>query len=384
VTARLLVVAGEASGDRAGAAVVARLRERIDVRVLGMGGAALEAAGGSLLADLRESTAMGLGAVAGRAGSILLGAARILAAARTERVKAALLVNYSDFNARLAPLLRRMGVRTLWYGAPQVWAWRPGRAPSLARTIDRMAVTLPFEEAIWRNAGVATDYVGHPALEVTPLSRTEARDALGLTRRAQTIAVMPGSRPHEVRALLRPMLAAVAILRVDRASIDARVLVASSLDRRTRDAVRRQAAAAGVGTYDVSATHGAGLVLPAFDAALTASGTAALEAALARAVPVVAYKVGIATEVVARLLVRTEHYALPNVLLGRRAFPELLQRDATPPVLAAALARSLDAPAELLLACDAVRATLGERSAPSREVATLLLPWLSDASSPAR
>ena len=124
-------------------------------------------------------------------------------------------------------------------------------------------------------------------------------------------------------------------------------------------------------------------MLPAFDVALTASGTATLEAALARAVPVVAYRVGLLTELVARALVRTSHYALPNVLLERRAFAELLQRDVNPALLAAALAQSLDGRAELVLACDAVEAALGEKRTPSREVAAMLAPWLEESRRPA-
>jgi lipid-A-disaccharide synthase len=379
VTRRLLVVAGEASGDRAAAAVVRALRREHTVSVLGLGGAALEAAGVTLLGNLRDTTAMGIGAVASRARAIIASGARILHAAAREPVEAALLVNYSDFNARLAPVLHRRGVHVVWYGAPQIWAWRGGRADALRPHVDRMAVMLPFEEPLWRARGVDAHYVGHPAREITMLTRADARRTLGLTERASTLAILPGSRPHEVLALLPPMLDAAERVRQDRASIDTRVLLASSLDRTTRNWARDLAAKYGVSTFDVSASQGAGAVLPAFDVALTASGTAALEAVLARAVPVVAYRVGLATEALARLLVRTPYYALPNVLLQRRAFPELMQRDVTAASLARAIARSLDARAELLLACDEVDRVLGDARSPSRAVAAMLLPWLRPA-----
>jgi len=369
----LLVVAGESSGDRAAAAVLARLE---GVRAFGLGGAALAGAGAELCADLRESTALGVGEAAVRAASVLRAWRAVVRAARARRPLAALLLNYSEFNTRLAPVLRDAGIRVLWYGAPQVWAWRPRRVESLRRSVDRMAVMLPFEEALWRRAGVDAHYVGHPALETTCLDREAARDALGMTPFAAAVAILPGSRPHEVRRLLVPMLDGYERVRVDRASVDARVLLAAGLDESTRGWARALCAERRVGLFDVDPRLGAMSVLPAFDASLCASGTASLEAALAHAVPIVAYRVGLATELTARLLVRTPHVALPNVLLGRRAFPELLQRDVRADRLARALADTLDHRAKLLTACDEVQALLGDARTPSLTVARMLSPWL--------
>jgi len=380
---RLLVVAGEASGDRAAAAVVSALRTRLSVEAFGMGGAASQAAGVSLVHDLRSTTALGIGAVLARGHLLGLARSRLILAARAKpraaipRACAALLVNYSEFNMSLAPRLHRMGVRVLWYGAPQIWAWREGRADSLRRHIDKMAVMLPFEEPLWRGHGVDAEYVGHPARETTMLGRTEARRALGLTDRARTIAILPGSRPHEVHELLVPMLDAAERVRRDRASIDSRVLLAPSLDLGAREFARTEAARRRVPTFDVDASQGAGAMLSAFDVALTASGTAALEATLARAVPVVAYRVGLATELVARLLVRTPYYSLPNLLLDRGVFAELVQREVHARALATAVARSLDRRTELLAACDAVEAVLGAERSPARRVAEMLAPWLT-------
>jgi lipid-A-disaccharide synthase len=373
----LLVVAGEASGDRAAAAVVRRLG---DVHAFGLGGPALVGAGVDVLDDLREWTAMGIGEAGLRAARVLRAAAKLTAAARARNPQAALLTNYSEFNARLAPRLHAAGVRVLWYGAPQVWAWRPQRALALRRFVDRMAVMLPFEEPLWRRAGVDAHYVGHPALEVTPLDRDTARRALGMTPYASAVAVLPGSRPHEVRSLLVPMLDAYETVRADRASVDGRVLVAPSIDRSTRGWLERVCRERHVATFEVDPHTGAMSVLSAFDAALCASGTASLEAALARAVPIVVYRVGLATELAARVLVRTAHVGLPNVLLRRRAFPELLQRDARAPRIADALADSLDRRGELLAACDEVASLLTDpvsgRTAPSAAVARMLAPWL--------
>jgi len=369
----LLVVAGEASGDRAAAAVVRRLP---GIRVFGLGGAALAGAGVDLVDDLRHWTAMGVGEVGLRSARVLLASTRLAAAVRARRPQAALLANYSEFNSRLAPRLHAAGVRVLWYGAPQVWAWRPRRVEHLRRYIDRMALMLPFEEALWRTKGVDAHYVGHPSLETTRLDRDTARGALGMTPFASAIAILPGSRPHEVRRLLLPMLDAYERVRSDRASVDSRVLVAPSMDGATRAWMQRTCSRRQLVTFDVDPYVGAMSVLPAFDAALCASGTASLEAALARAVPVVAYRVALATELAARALVRTAHVALPNVLLGRRAFAELLQRDARAPRIADALADALDRREQLVLECDRVEAALGSARTPSAGVARMLAPWL--------
>ena len=369
----LLVVAGEASGDRAGAAVVGRLP---GVDAFGLGGPALASRGVTLVGDLRASTALGVGEAGMRAWAVLRAWRAVLHAAKTRRPRAALLVNYTEFNARLAPHLRDAGVRVLWYGAPQVWAWRANRTTTLRRCVDRMAVLLPFEVDLWREAGVDAHYVGHPALESAPLDRDTARRALGMTPYAATVAVLPGSRPHEVRRLLCPMLDAYEQVRSDRASVDARVLVAPSLDEGTRRWLDEVCATRRVGTFEVDPHVGAMKVLRGFDTALCASGTASLEAALARAVPVVAYRVGVTTELAARMMVTIPNVALPNVLLGRRAFTELLQREVRAPRIAQALADALDRRPALLAACDEVEASLGDRRTPSAEVARMLAPWL--------
>ncbi len=376
MTRDLLVVAGEASGDRAAAAVVAKLR---GVRAFGMGGGALQREGIELLADLRSTTALGVTEVARRAYGVGMAYGKLRAAIRRRKPAAALLVNYTEFNARLAPALWSEGTRVLWYGAPQIWAWRSGRAKPLRRHLDRLAVMLPFEEPLWRELGVDAHYVGHPALEDRrgPEHRVAARELLGLTPFAWAIAILPGSRPHEVRRLLEPMLTGYESVRGDRASVDARVMLAASLDDRTRAWARDLAHARGVEVVDVDSRAGIAYALPAFDAALCASGTASLECALARVVPVVCYRVGWATEVGARAFLKTPHVALPNVLLGREAFPELLQRSAAANRIADTLARVLDERDTFLAACTELERVLGDHPCPSREVARMLEPWLA-------
>jgi lipid-A-disaccharide synthase len=369
----LLVVAGEYSGDRAAASVLAHLP---GVRAFGLGGPALERAGMDLVADLRETTGMGLGELWGRGLSITGAYAKLRVAVRARRPHAALLANYTEFNTRMARALHARGIRVLWYGAPQVWAWRPSRAGTLRRFVDRMALVLPFEEELWRAQGVDAHYVGHPACEAPRLDRKVARERLGLTPRAAAIAILPGSRPHEVRELLPRMIQGYELVRRERASVDARVLLAPSLDEKTLEFATKTARELDVEITSVPPTEGAGSLLRAFDAALCASGTACLEAALAGAVPIVMYRVGGLTELAARALMMTDRIALPNILLGRSAFAELLQREAVPNRIAEELARALDSRDALLRTCADVEACLGPSRTPSLSVARMLAPWL--------
>jgi lipid-A-disaccharide synthase len=373
----LLVVAGEASGDRAAAGVVRALAEEWSVPpAFGMGGPAMSGAGVELVADLRDVTALGVGEVAARVCRVAAAYARTSRAATRRKPRAALLVNYTEFNARLAARLHARGVRVLWYGAPQIWAWRPDRARAIRRVIDRMAVVLPFEEALWRSLGVDAHYVGHPAREAAHVGRGEARERLGLTPFAQAVAILPGSRPHEVDRLLVPLLEAYERVRRDRGSVDGRILLAPSLDERTRTRAFARAKAYKMPVVEVQARIGLSRMLTGFDAALCASGTAALEATLARAVPVVVYRVGILSEIAARTLLRTPHIALPNVLLERAVFPELVQREVNAARIAEALEDSLDRREGLVEACSEVERVLGDARTPSREVARMLTPWL--------
>ena len=219
-----------------------------------------------LVSDLRTLTALGVTDVAARACAIRGAYARVVRAASKRKARAALLVNYTEFNTLLASRLHARGVRVLWYGPPQIWAWRPGRADRLRRNVDRMAVMLPFEEALWREHGVDAEYVGHPAREVASLDCAEAREALGLTPYASAIALLPGSRPHEVDRLLGPMLEAYERVRQDRASIDGRVLLAPSLDEATRERALEKAERLSVEVVEIDGRIGAAPCLRAFDA----------------------------------------------------------------------------------------------------------------------
>ncbi len=369
----LLVSAGEASGDRAAAGVVKALDGMGSprVEVFGLGGAGLAELGVELVADARETAVVGVQAVLGRAPTVLQAFGRLALLARRRKPSVALLVNYTEFNLRLGRWLRSLGVPVLWYGAPQTWAWRPGRVRALAKAQDALAVFFPFEVDHFRRAGIDARYVGHPALEVIAPRRDLLRQALDLPHRAPAVAICPGSRDSEVRALLVRFLDAYARVRKRVAALDGRVLVSQGLTAEAKRFVLRIARAHGVSPLEVPPGDGAARWLHAFDASLVASGTASLEAALAGAVPVIAYRVSRVAGLVLRGFLHVEHIGLPNLVLGERAFPELIQGDVTAFKLAAALRQVLDRHDRAVAACDLVRSRFGD-ARPSQTVAEML------------
>ena len=311
------------------------------LETFGLGGAACRAAGVELTADLRSLSAMGATHVLSRALAIARAYGGLLAATRARSPRAALLVDYAEFNARLGRSLRARGVRVVRCVAPQVWAWRPGRLGTAARSFDRLAVVLPFEEALWRAHGVDARYVGHPAVERAITPRPAARATLGAHDAAVCVAIVAGSRAHEVRHNLPALLAAHARLARSHGS-EAHVLLAPSLDAATLAWARQRARDAEVACVEVDAGVGLSAFLAAFDLALVASGTATLECALAGLPMVVVYRTDPLTQLAARALLRTPFVALPSIVLGRSAVAELLGAAATPTAIAQAGAAALD------------------------------------------
>ncbi len=367
MTSPVLIVAGEPSGDRI-AALVARALAAEGVRCAGVAGPASRAAGVDTFADAAPLSAMGLADVAARLPRLASALAHLAARVHRSPPRAALLVNFTELNQRLGRLLRARGTRVLWCVAPQVWAWRRSRLASLRGAADRLAVILPFEEALWRGAGYDAVYVGHPSVDALPLPEPSLPPAL---------AVLPGSRAGEIARLAAPLVEAAASLLASGAASSARVILAPGMDAPTRARLLRIADRAALPIVEADPEHGAAPLLSTFAASLCASGTASLEAALAGAAPIVAYRLDPIAYALARRLVRTPHIALPNVLLERRAYPELLQHDVTAPRLAACARQMLaQREASLHLAAE-LRAILAPSPAPfGRRVADLLLPWL--------
>ncbi len=326
---QILVSAGEVSGDMMAAPVVVELCRRLPgLRCFGAGGDALEAAGVELRHHASELAVTGLTEVlprAGAAGTMLLD---LWLQCRRREPRLALLVDYPGVNLRLAGWLRRAGVPVLYLGAPQRWAWLGFRAGALTRKVDRLAVTLPFEESFFEGHGVPARFVGHPVRErFKPAARGEARRRLGLGSEP-VVALLPGSRVNEVRRHLPLLNEAITLLpRGVRAVLAAAPGEAGELCARLAPTTPRVSARTALG---------------AADAALCASGTATLEAAVAGVPTAVFYRVSSLTYQVARRLVRVPYLSLPNLILQRPLLPELIQDRMTPRRLARVASRLLE------------------------------------------
>jgi lipid-A-disaccharide synthase len=359
---RIFVSAGEPSGDLHGAGVIrALLARHPDATVEALGGPRMEAAGATLRYRMEGLAAFGLVEVVSKLGAHW----RLLRAMRDDfragRYDLVILIDYPGFHVRVAEAARKTGTKVLYYIAPQLWAWRPGRARRLAAAVDRLAVVLPFEQPFFGELGLRSDYVGHPLIDRAPLpTREEARARLGIPAQARVLGIFPGSRAQEVRRLWPPFRdAALQLLGEGRCD---RVLVAGSEDGEYPDP----------GTLNLVRGDSAA-VIAASDALLAKSGTTTLEAALADRPMVVAYKVHPLTYQLFQRLRTVRWVSLVNLVAEREVVPEILQAEADARHLADALRPLLD-PADPRTAAQReglalVRRRLGEPGATRRVVA---------------
>jgi lipid-A-disaccharide synthase len=329
--ALIMLSAGEASGDLHGATLCRALRELApDVRLVGMGGARMAETGMEVMADPTGHAVVGMSEAVGQIPRLYRAYRALVRRMYEERPRALVLIDFPEFNLRLARQARRAGVPVVYFIPPQLWAWRRGRIRQMARRITRVLAVFPFEPALYQAAHVSVEFVGHPLLDVLPLSltRDDARRRLGLDPAASLLGLLPGSRREEVARLLPAMLDAAR--RLAAADPRRRFLIgaAPTVDRAQLAPLLAVAAEAGGPRVEVveSLTHE---VMAASDVVLIASGTATLEAALLGVPMVVCYRVSRLTEAVARMLARVSWISLPNIVAGRKVVPEVLQDEVT-------------------------------------------------------
>jgi lipid-A-disaccharide synthase len=323
---RVLVVAGEASGDLHGGFLVQELQRQLPgVDVAAVGGDHLRACGIDILADVRLLSAVGLVEIV----SSLRRHHRVMELLKQQmdqqRPDVVVLVDYPGFNLFVAKEAKQRGIPVFFYIAPQVWAWGKGRAKKMERLIERLAVIFPFEEAIFNAHGRNfARYVGHPLVDELHVSgtREQIRERHGLSLDQPLLVLMPGSRRSEVKLLLPSMLQAAQQLKSDGWQVV--LLKAPTIDRSYLEEVM------GGRPLTVALVDGdAYNLLHAADAGVIASGTATLEAALLGCPHVILYRFSSLTYLIARLVIGRRIIGLPNVILGRSLFPELIQRDVT-------------------------------------------------------
>ena len=283
-----------------------------------------------------------------------------------------ILIDYPDFNLPLARTARKLGIKVLYYISPQVWAWRKGRIATIRKSVDRMAVILPFEEQFYRQAGMDVTFVGHPLLDEVKkkYSRNEALKRFGLKDEAITVGLLPGSRRAEVTRLLPEMLRACRILNDKLSPLQFVLPLAGTLDPHlVQDILRQFPVQVNVirnEIYDAVAVS---------DVAIVASGTATLETALLETPMVVVYKVSAFSYAVGRRVVHVEHISLANLIAGRAVVPELIQDDANPEQIAAEVKELLvhrGRAREMKAALAEIRQKLGSPGASQR---TAMIAW---------
>lgn len=323
---RLLVSSGETSGDLYGAELVRHLTPaRGPLDVFGLGGDLLAAQGSRLVAHARDLAVVGLFEVVTHLRRIRRVFKSLLAEVDRLRPDAAVLIDYPDFNLRLAKELHRRAIPVIYYVSPQVWAWRRGRVRAIRDTVARMLVIFPFEEALYREAGVPVSFVGHPLVDRVRKDPDGAGilRTLGLDPGRPMVALLPGSRAQEIAHHVPGLVATVARLRAARPDLQFTLALAPSLE-----AGPIAAAFAGQPVQVVPGRVQA--LLSACTTAIVASGTATVEAALLEAPMVVVYRLSRITYALGRRLVKVPHVAMANLIAGRRLVPELIQGDFTP------------------------------------------------------
>jgi lipid-A-disaccharide synthase len=340
---RVAIVAGEASGDMLGAALIRAVRSRLpDVEFYGIAGPKMIAEGATTLFPLEKLAVRGYVEVLKHFREIFGIRSQLARRLLADRPDLFIGVDAPDFNLGLETRLKAAGIRTVHYVSPSIWAWRASRIHGIKRAVDRMLAVFPFEEAIYEKAGIPVSYVGHPLADAMPLmpDRDEARAQLRIPPSVSAVALLPGSRVSELEAHADLVIDTAKVLLEQRPELRFFVPLAT---RETRDHFEARIYAREAQDLPLTILFGhARLALHAADVALVASGTATLEAALARCPMVITYRMPRLTYWLMKRKALLPYVGLPNILAGEFVVPELLQDDATPENLAQALGNWLD------------------------------------------
>ena len=331
--AKILISAGEASGDIHAAAVTAALK-RIDstTEVFGMGGDELRAAGGEVLFDIKDHGVMGFVEVLKKLPD-LFKLRREFARVMDERKPDCLVVvDYPGFNMKLAKLAHDKGIPVVSYIAPSAWAWNKGRAKNVAKIVDKVACIFPFEYDVYKEAGAPVEFVGHPLVDIVhpTMERAEAEAWVGKVPGCPLVLLMPGSRLMEIERMLDVILEGAKLLKKQMPEVQFAMPRAGTIPI---EMLQGKIKASGL---DVKITEGHNYDLfSVADLALATSGTVTLEAAMCGLPSVILYRTSAITAFIARRVINIPNIGLPNIVAGRQILPELLQEELTPAKLAA-------------------------------------------------
>jgi lipid-A-disaccharide synthase len=370
---KIMLVAGEVSGDLHGAHLVEAIQEiEPEIQFFGVGGEGLEKRGMKLLHHVHSLSVVGISEAFRKLRTALKILRELKEAMEQERPDLIVLIDYPEFNLRLARIARKKGIPVLYYISPQIWAWRPGRVRSIAKLVRKMVVLFPFEVPLYQAAGVDVEWVGHPLLDIVrpSLPKEEAIERFGLDPAQKTIALLPGSRIEEVARLLPPLLDSTILLRKKMPELQFIIPLAPGISGTNLHPILRD------GPVPIRVVNGFGYdVMALSDLIITASGTATLEAAILGKPMVIVYKVSSLTYWVARALIRVKHIGLVNLVAGKEIARELIQEEVNPERIAEEALRLLKDPVlyeKTIESMAEVRQSLGESGAASRAARIVL------------
>lgn len=369
---RVMIVAGEASGDIYGADL-AREAFKLDpnLHFFGIGGARMREAGVETLVDSADMAVVGLVEVLKHFDIISAAFLKLKKILLNDRPDLLILIDYPGFNLRLAKVAKKAGVKVLYYISPQIWAWRQGRVRKIARLVDHMAVILPFEAAFYERAGVPVSFVGHPMLDMVNVSMDskQAAASFGLDPSKKIVGLFPGSRRNEIERLLPVIVNSALQLKKRFPDIQFVLPLASTLN--ISDIVPQLTAAGLDVTITRERIHD---MIRACDAVISVSGTVTLEIALVGTPMVIIYKLSPLTYQLAKRLVKIDNIGLCNIVAGETVVQELIQDEANPEKIAAEIGMILtnaDYDSAIRLKLATVRAKLGSGGA-SANIARLI------------
>ena len=369
---RILISAGEASGDLHAGAVTRAIKQlNPAAEVFGMGGDCMRDAGGEVLFDIKDHSVMGFVEVMKKLPDIWKLRSAFIDLMEKRQPDVLLTIDYPGFNMRLARLAKERGIKVVSFIAPSAWAWRPSRAAGVVKVVDKIASIFPFEYDLYKSYGADIEFVGHPLVDtVKPsLPRREAEELAGKRFGHPLILLMPGSREMEIQRLLPVILEAAKILKQKRPELDFAMPRAVTIAREKLEGPVSQAG------LDIKLTEGHNYdVMSVADFAIATSGTVTLEAALCGLGCEILYRSSPVSFWIAKRVVEIPHIGLPNIVAGRLIEPELLQDDCTPEKIAAAALELLEPERYKQLQHDLreVKEKLGEPGAVKR-VAELVL-----------
>lgn len=372
-----MIVAGEASGDMYGATLANEMRALApQTRFFGMGGDCMRKAGVETLVDANVMAVMGIVEVVGHLPVIVKGFNILKRRLLNAPPKIMILIDYPDFNLRLAKVAKKAGVKVLYFISPQVWAWRSGRVTGIGRVVDMMAVLFPFEVPFYQKAGIPVSFVGHPLLDMVrpSMGRDEALTSFGLDPKRRCVGLFPGSRKSVIRKLLPVILQSAELLHSRMPDLQFVLPLASSL--RAEDLAPYLAESKLQVKVISERNHD---VMIASDAAISVSGTVIMELALVGTPAVLIYKVSPLTYQIGKRVINVPHIGICNIVAEKRLVKELIQHEAEPVAIAAEIDAILNDPRhaqQMREGFAAVREKLGNGGALGR-VARLALEMMS-------